>query len=89
MFKINFYKVNENFCKSFYETYMKITREYWINCEKFQVNLEDNENLDRTSYQLIRSDFSIVSSNMSNRVGSLFWISSLQIGFLFGENDVG
>ncbi len=58
-FKINFYKIKENSCKSFYEMYMKITREYWISCKEFQVNLEDNENFDRTLHKLMWSHFNI------------------------------
>ncbi len=64
-FKINFYKIKENFCKSFYETCMKIAMEHRINCKGFQVNLEDNENFDRTSYKLIRLDFTIIPSSTS------------------------
>ncbi len=39
-FKINFYKIKKNFCKSFYKIFMKIAREYWINSEEFQVKVE-------------------------------------------------
>ncbi len=52
-----------SFIKSFYITYRKITKEYRISCKDFQVNLKDNENVDKTLYKLMRSDFSIIPSN--------------------------
>ncbi len=38
---MNFCRIKENVCNSFYKTFTKITGEYRINCKEFRVTLKD------------------------------------------------